>query len=138
MAWDMGPPAWPYQASDILLRLLNGPVYSIAMPIVDVLRLPAPLHLIVVAPLIPIWWWLFGSILDRGIAPWRLLGMVIVLLTLLLWATSAIRTTVLLRFYPLSFNVVALLRAFTPITWLITLMSLILRRRNRPGATQST
>ena len=48
MAWDMGAPIWPYQASDILLRLLNGPAYSIAMPIANLLRLAAPAHLALV------------------------------------------------------------------------------------------
>ncbi len=45
MAWDTGAPIWPYQASDILLRLLNGPAYSVAMPIANLLRLGAPMHL---------------------------------------------------------------------------------------------
>jgi len=46
MAWDMGAPIWPYQASDILLRLLNGPAYSITMPIANLMRLAAPVHLL--------------------------------------------------------------------------------------------
>ena len=113
MAWDMGPPVWPYQASDILLRLLNGPAYSVGMPIANVLRLPAPLHFVVIAPFILIWWWFFGLTLDRGTSAWRLLGMVSVLLTLLLWATTAIHSLFLLRLYPLSFDVLALLRFLT-------------------------
>src|SRR2546430_12829998 len=63
MAWDTGAPIWPYQASDILLRLLNGPAYSIAMPLANVLRLPAPMHFVLVVPAILIWWWLLGSTL---------------------------------------------------------------------------
>ena len=55
MASDAGVPIWPYQASDILLRLLNAPAYSIAMPVASVLRLPAPMHLTVVTPAILIW-----------------------------------------------------------------------------------
>jgi hypothetical protein len=136
MAWDMGPPVWPYQASDILLRLLNGPAYSIAMPIANVLRLPAPLHFIVVAPFILIWWWFFGSTLDRGIAPWRLLGMVSVLLTLLSWSITAIHSLFLLGLYPISFDRVALLRFLTPVAWLLALTCLMLWRRNRHEASQ--
>ena len=43
MGWDMGAPIWPYQAADILMRLLNCPAYSIVMPIANWLRLAAPL-----------------------------------------------------------------------------------------------
>lgn len=137
MAWDMGPPVWPYQTSDMLLRLLNGPAYSIAMPIVNMLRLPAPLHLFVVAPLILIWWSFFGLTLDRGMVSWRLLGMAGVLLMLLLWATSAIRSLFLMRVYALS-DVAALLRFLTPVAWLLALAGLMLCRRKRREASQLT
>ena len=138
MGWDMGPPVWPYQASDVLLRLLNGPAYSIAMPIANVLRFPAPLHFIVVAPLILIWWWFSGLTLDRGMVTWRLLGMVSVLLTMLLWAATAIHSLLLLRLYPLSFDVIVLLRFLTPVAWFLALTCLTLYRRNKRETSQLT
>jgi hypothetical protein len=70
MAWDTGVPIWPYQASDILLRLLNGPAYSIAMPIANLLRLPAPMHLFLVVPAILVSWFFLGWTLERGLARW--------------------------------------------------------------------
>ena len=42
MAWDTGAPVWPHPTPDILLRFLNGPAYFVAMPIVNILRFPAP------------------------------------------------------------------------------------------------
>jgi len=68
MAWDTGAPVWPYQASDILLRFLNGPAYFIAQPLANVLRLGGPSHFVVVFPAILIWWWFFGTRFDYG---WR-------------------------------------------------------------------
>src|SRR5581483_8533443 len=66
MAWDMGAPIWPYQASDILLRALNAPAYSIAMPIASLCRVPAPMHFLLIVPAIVMSWWLLGLTLDRG------------------------------------------------------------------------
>jgi hypothetical protein len=37
MAWDTGAPIWPYQTSDILLRLLDGPAYYVTMPFANAL-----------------------------------------------------------------------------------------------------
>jgi len=67
MAWDTGAPIWPYQASDILLRLLNGPAYFIAVPLANILRLAAPSHHLLVFPAILIWWWFLGLRLDDGL-----------------------------------------------------------------------
>jgi hypothetical protein len=65
MAWDTGAPVWPYQASDILLRFLNGPAYFIAQPLANVMRLGGPSHFLMVFPAILTWWFL-GLKLDRG------------------------------------------------------------------------
>src|SRR5271154_2151734 len=92
MTWGMGAPIWPYQASDILLRLLNGPAYSIAMPIANSLRLAAPAHLVLVVPAFLIWWWFMGFTLDRGLARWQLFGLLVVLVFLLLWSALAVRS----------------------------------------------
>ena len=69
MAWDTGAPIWPYQTSDILLRFLNGPAYSIAMPIASFLKLAAPSHHFLVFPAILIWWWLLGCLLYTSPSP---------------------------------------------------------------------
>jgi hypothetical protein len=128
MAWDMGAPIWPYQASDILLRLLNGPAYSITMPIANLLRLAAPMHLLLVVPVILTWWWFLGLTLDRGLTRWSFLGMFVVLVTLLLWAASAIPGIFRLRLDYRPFHVstsLLILRFLTPAAWFIALASLL-------------
>jgi hypothetical protein len=128
MAWDTGAPIWPYQASDILLRLLNGPVYSIAMPIANLLRLAAPTHLLVVVPAILMWWWFLGLTLDRGLTRWPFFAMFIVLVMLLLWAATAIpgifRLRLDCRVFHLS-TTLLILRFTTPAAWFIALTYLL-------------
>ena len=68
MAWDTGAPVWPFQAPDILLRLLNLPAYFIGMPLVNWLGLTAPIYHFIVFPASLVWWWLVGSQLYR----WRM------------------------------------------------------------------
>jgi len=136
MAWDMGAPIWPYQASDILLRLLNCPAYSIAVPIANVLRLAAPMHFIVVVPAILAWWWFLGLTLDVGIVHWRLLGMFGVLLALLLWTTEAIPMMFRLRLDSQpsdTFATLLVLRFLTPAAWLVALTFLLLCQRKARG-----
>jgi hypothetical protein len=136
MAWDMGAPVWPYQASDILLRLLNAPAYAIAMPIANLLRLVAPMHFVLIVPAILIWWWFLGLTLDRGIVRWQLLGMLGVLLTLLLWTTTAIRSLFLMGFGTVSpdvLTVLTFLRFLTPAAWLLALSCLLICRRRARG-----
>jgi len=60
MAWDVGAPIWPYQTSDILLRLLNGPAYYVTMPIANTLRLVPPSLYVLVFP----------AILALVVVPW--------------------------------------------------------------------
>jgi hypothetical protein len=134
MAWDMGAPIWPYQTSDILLRLLNGPAYSIAMPIANLLRLAGPTHLVLVVPGILIWWWFLGLTLDRGLARWRLFGMIVVFVAMLLWSAVGVRSV--LRFsldcsaFRLS-TALLILRFITPAVWIIALTSLLFARGKR-------
>src|SRR5947209_604068 len=75
MAWDIGAPIWPYQAADILLRVINGPAYAISMPIATLFRLAAPTHLFLIVPAIVTLWWFLGLTLDRGFARWSLYAM---------------------------------------------------------------
>jgi type IV secretory pathway VirB2 component (pilin) len=131
MAWDTGAPIWPYQASDILLRLLNGPAYSIAMPLANVLRLPAPMHFVLVVPAILIWWWLLGSTLDRGMVGWARFGMLVVALVLLLWSATAVPSIFRLRLdyrAPHVSTALLVLRFLTPAVWLLGLTCLLFCR----------
>jgi hypothetical protein len=128
MAWDMGAPIWPYQASDILLRLFNGPAYSITMPIANLLRLAAPMHLMLVIPAILIWWSFLGLTLDRGLARWSSFGMFVVLFALILWGATTIPGIFRLRLDYRAFHVsttLLILRLLTPAAWFIALTSLL-------------
>ena len=139
MAWDTGAPVWPYQASDIFLRFLNGPAYSVAMPIANQLRLAAPMHFILVVPAILTWWWFAGWALDRGVQRWQLIGMFGVLLTLLLWTTTAIQSLLRLRMEFLPSNLsgaLLVLRFVTPAAWFFALTCLLLGRRKVPRGHQ--
>jgi hypothetical protein len=96
MAWDTGAPIWPYQTSDILLRLLNGPAYFITMPLANIFRLAAPSHHLLVFPATLIWWWFLGLRLDHGLVrtkpPWRwpVFMALVTFATLLLWAATVV------------------------------------------------
>ena len=131
MGWDMGAPIWPYQASNILLRLLNGPAYSIAMPIANLLRLAAPMHLVLVVPAFLIWWWFLGLTLDRGLARWSLFGMLVVVVALLSWSAVAVSSVFRfgLDYRPFDLpTALLILRFLTPTGWFIALTSLLLAR----------
>ena len=128
MAWDTGAPVWPYQASDILLRLLNGPAYSITMPLANLLRLAAPMHLLLVIPAILTWWWFLGLTLDRGLDRWSFFGMFVVLVALLLWAATTIPGICRLPLDYRAFHVsttLIILRFLTPAAWFIVLTFLL-------------
>ncbi len=134
LAWDTGAAIWPYQASDIMLRLLNGPAYSIAMPIANLSRLAAPAHLLVVFPTTLIWWWFLGLTLDRGLTRWSLFGMLVVLVALLLWAAATVPAVYRIRFDDRTFHLstrLLILRFATPAAWFIALTSLLLMRAKR-------
>jgi hypothetical protein len=134
MGWDTGAPIWPYQASDILLRLLNGPAYSVAMPIANLLRLAAPTHYLLVVPAILIWWWFLGSILERRLARWPVFGMFVVLVALLLWAATSTPSVFRLRIdYRASHlsTTLLILRFLTPAAWFTLLTSLLLVKARR-------
>jgi hypothetical protein len=96
MAWDTGAPIWPYQTSDILLRLLNGPAYFVSMPFANALRLATPSHYLLVFPAILFWWWFLGLRLDHGLVTtksrwrWPVFSVLLALAGLLLWAATSI------------------------------------------------
>jgi hypothetical protein len=138
MAWDTGAPAWPYQASDILLRLLNGPAYFIAQPIANVLRLGGPSHFVLVFPTILIWWWFVGSRLDHGWTGaksnwrWPFFALLAVSAVLLLWAVIVISSDTLHWWlkYGVSFKTVQgsllIVRFLTPAVWCAALSFLLI------------
>jgi hypothetical protein len=67
MAWDTGAPVWPYQTPDILLRVLNGPAYFVAVPLANLIGLVASESYVLVVPAILAWWWFVGWRLDNGL-----------------------------------------------------------------------
>ena len=75
MAWDTGPPIWPYQTPAILLYSVNFPAHFVSMPIANLLHLVSPVHYLLVFPASLLWWWFGGIMLDRGLvrnsSEWR-------------------------------------------------------------------
>jgi hypothetical protein len=72
MAWDTGPPVWPYEASWIALLAINAPAYAISAPLFFLFNLqttPARYPLLFLA--IVIWWWWLGRRIDLGLLPSR-------------------------------------------------------------------
>ena len=96
MAWDTGAPIWPYQTSDILLRLLHGPAYLVAMPLANALRLGAPSQYLLLSPAILLWWWFLGLGFDHGLGKtksrwrWPVFSVLVALAMLLLWAALSV------------------------------------------------
>lgn len=142
MAWDMGAPIWPYQTSDIILRLLNGPAYFVTVPIANVLRLVAPSHFLLVFPAILIWWWFLGLRLDRGLVTtnsrwrWPIFSVLVVFDALLLWAATSISTQSFRWWFKYAevftpLNVLMMTRFLTPAAWclLIALLGVTAAKR---------
>lgn len=65
MGWDTGAPIWPYQTSDILLRLVGFPAYFVVTPLANALGFVAPLYHLLVFPTVLAWWWFLGLAFDR-------------------------------------------------------------------------
>ncbi len=70
MAWDTGPPVWPYQASWILLQGINAPVRLMDLPVIAAFGLksgqqPLALELLTIL----VWWWFIGWRIDFGLVP---------------------------------------------------------------------
>jgi len=68
MGWDTGAPVWPYQASSLLIRIVNAPAFVLAFPFfflphmqLENARYP------VLFTVVLLWWWWFGTRIDFGI-----------------------------------------------------------------------
>ena len=72
MAWDTGPPLWPYQASWIALVSINAPPYIAAAPLFSLFNArSSPERYPIFALAIVIWWWWLGRRIDFGLFPSR-------------------------------------------------------------------
>jgi hypothetical protein len=143
MAWDTGAPVWPYQTSDILLRLLNGPAYFVTMPFANALRLVAPNHYLLVFPAILLWWWFVGRRLDHGLVitksrwRWPAFSVLVALAVLLLWAATSISAESFrwwFRYAEVFSNPSALLmmmRFLTPTAWCVAIALLAVTAARR-------
>jgi len=143
MAWDMGAPIWPYQTSDILLRLLNFPAYFISMPITNALRLPATSQYLLIFPDILLWWWFLGLQLDHGLViaksrwRWPVFSFLVVLAVLLLWAATSISAQSFRWWFryaglPGGLNALLMLTRFlTPAAWSVVIALLAVTASKR-------
>jgi hypothetical protein len=128
MAWDTGAPIWPYQTSDILLRLLNFPAYVVGMPVSNLLGLKAPEHHLVVLPFSLGFWLLIGtrSPLGRGDRPrhrWIKRGAILIMILGLLSCAIGLLSGAY-RWWSVygqqtSFGWLELLRTVTPALWCV-------------------
>ena len=147
MAWDTGAPIWPYQTSDILLRLLNGPAYFATMPFSNALRLVAPNHYLLVFPAILIWWWFLGLRIDHGLVitksrwRWPVFSALVVLAVLLLLAATSISVGSFrwwFRYSEVFSSLSALLmmtRFLTPAVWCVVIAFLAVTAARRVSTT---
>jgi hypothetical protein len=142
MGWDTGAPIWPYQTSDILLRLLNGPAYYLTVPVTNFFRLAAARHYILVFPAILIWWWLFGLRLDRGFVRtksrwrWPIFAALVVLAAILLLAATVVSRDAFHWWfeYGRNFNregTLLMLRFLGPAVWCVALTGLLVLAAKR-------
>jgi hypothetical protein len=70
MAWDTGPPIWPYDASWIAFLAINTPAYVLSAPLFFLLGLHTPpARYPVLFPVTVLWWWWLGRRIDLGLLP---------------------------------------------------------------------
>jgi len=65
MAWDIGPPIWPYQTPAILLYSLNFPAHFVFQPVANSLRLYSPTNYLLLLPATLLWWRYIGLRLEK-------------------------------------------------------------------------
>src|SRR5258708_3917663 len=68
MAWDMGPPMWPYQAVPLFSYALNAPAYIACEPIIKLINARADwIEYAIWFPAITALWWWVGTRMDFGL-----------------------------------------------------------------------
>lgn len=67
MAWDIGAPIWPYQASFLILFAINFPAYVLVAPLFLLGHLQTYPSRITIMPVIALWWWWVGTRVDFGV-----------------------------------------------------------------------
>ena len=68
MAWDTGPPVWPYQAVPSFTYAVNAPAYIVSWPILKLLALRTNwLEYVVLFPAVLALWWCVGAYIDLGL-----------------------------------------------------------------------
>ena len=100
MAWDMGPPIWPYQAVPLFSYALNAPAYIVCWPLIKLINAPADWieYAIWLPAITALWWWVgarmdFG-LLGRGKWPHTKLVAVVLLLDSLMLVALAVAIAV--------------------------------------------
>ena len=101
MAWDTGPPFWPYQVSWIVLLSINAPAYALSAPLFLLFNArTSPERYPLFFPVIIVWWWWLGRRLgrrlDSGLLPSRSQRH--------RWAVSAALTLAACTFYYISID----------------------------------
>ena len=68
MAWDMGPPMWPYQAVPLFSYAINAPAYIVCWPLTKLIDVPAdwPYYMVWLPVIVLLWWWV-GTRIDFGL-----------------------------------------------------------------------
>jgi hypothetical protein len=145
MGWDTGAPIWPFQTSDILLRLLNGPAYYVSMPLTNGLKLFGGNQFVIVFPAIVFWWWFVGLQFDYGFVVsksrwWFLASGLLVIASVLLLTMATSISVDRMRWwftYTEGFSrpdaLLTMTRFLTPSLWLalVALFALVMAKRGR-------
>ena len=140
MAWDTGPPMWPYVAVPLVSYAINAPAYIVCWPILKLLS-PGALwvqYVVWFPAIVMLWWWVgtrmdFGLLGRRRYSSTRLLTAVLVVGALALLALS-VRLALgeyrlFQNYWPPNPPIYALLllRAIGPIAWCLCLAAVFVR-----------
>ena len=72
MAWDTGPPVWPYEASWMAFVAINAPAQVLCLPFFYLFDLrTAPARYPLLFPVAVFWWWWLGRRIESGLLPSR-------------------------------------------------------------------
>jgi len=131
MAWDTGPPMWPYRAVPLFSYAINAPAYVACWPLTRLIDVPAdwPYYVVWFPAIVLLWWWV-GTPIDFGLLGRRkyehpkflaVLLFVGALVLLILSVNIGVGEYHLFRYYwPAQRTInaaIILLRAVGPILW---------------------